>query len=118
MAITRTIIVTRQQEELFLFIGEVNRLSRENANFILHFASGGADKLYINSCKGQQKNAYASVADKNTASRTATIINYAISQMINVHVSLENSNELVFEISGDSYDDSKMENFIKSLEDN
>ncbi len=91
----------KKTEELANLIQEIDRLSTQGKNFILGFnpiMGDGETTLYLQSCKGLQKNAFAHVQLQKNLNSTLCIINYAISVHANISVSLEKT-ALIFEIS-------------------
>ena len=102
--------VTQFDSNLFRFMHEVNRVSLNKNSFILVCES--KSKLFINSRIEILKKSYA-VIDSANSFHTITILNYAISQLCNIHVSLENQYTLCFEVSGVNIE--KVEAFKLSL---
>ena len=84
--------------ETYNLIGEINRLSSCNKQFILRFSCG--KKVFLQTCNGLIKTAYIAVRNKKMVSKQISLINYAISLQTPLDISLEyKEGLLIFEIT-------------------
>ena len=96
MVMTLKIELAKQTDNLFFFMGEVHRLCSEHKSFIFGFKRGY--KLYLETCKGLQKKAYACVAERESIEYIIATLNYAVALQSSLLLSLDNG-VLCFEIS-------------------
>ncbi|MBO5478590.1 MAG: hypothetical protein J6A04_02590 [Clostridia bacterium] len=110
MVLKLKIELSKQTENLFLFIGETHRLSSEGKSFIFCFKSG--HKLYLKTCNGLQTNIYACASKKDKLDPMIATLNYSVALQANLHLAIE-MNSLVFEVSSPRID--KILSFANSL---
>ncbi len=96
-----TIELANQNNNLFLFMGEINRLSAQNKSFILGWKGG--NKLFLETCKGLQRNAYVCPVEKEKNEAKISTLNYAIALEAHLQLLLISHKLLVFKITSQRY---------------
>ncbi|MCI8481654.1 MAG: hypothetical protein HFJ27_00775 [Clostridia bacterium] len=107
---TVKIELARQTDELFLFIGETHRLCEESKSFAFTCIRGC--KLFLKTCKGLQRDAYACISSREEAEPIVTTLNYAVALQANLQISLDHK-ILYFDITANRID--KIRKFADSL---
>ena len=107
---TVKIELARQTNELFLFIGETHRLCHELKSFTFTCVRGS--KLFLRTCKGLRKEAYACIINKEEAEPIVSTLNYAVALQANLQISLDHK-ILYFDITANRID--KIRKFADSL---
>lgn len=111
MVLKFNIEMTKQTESLFLFIGEVHRLSRERKSFIFCFNYG--QKLFLKTCNGLQKKLYICTREREEIDPLITTLNYCVALQSELTLSLY-KNTLIFEIASPHI--KKIQSFADSLD--
>ncbi len=95
-SITFKLELSHITDEMFLFIGEFQRLSSENKNFIIGFKEEGRNKVFVRTCKEFLENAYICIYDKDNLNLILSAINYAIALQAKPQISFQTDGLSIF----------------------